>query len=192
MRRLGRSTSPNRIRSPESLLTLNGQNIPIVNSVKYRGVIFDKKITWRLHIEMVANKAYRTFIRLYSLFKSDRLSTKSKLTLYKALIRSIMTYACPAWEFVADTHLMKLQRLQNKVLRTTDKFPRNTPIRNIHISLQIPYVYDYITKLCRHQAQVIQHHENTHVRNTGQGEAWHRKYKRLKLGGGQAYDHSSD
>jgi hypothetical protein len=34
-----------RIRPPESLLTLNGQNIPFVNSVKYLGVIFDKKIT---------------------------------------------------------------------------------------------------------------------------------------------------
>jgi hypothetical protein len=30
-------------------------------------------------------------------------------------IRSVMTYANPAWEFAADTHLMKLQRLQNKI-----------------------------------------------------------------------------
>jgi hypothetical protein len=29
-----------------------------------------------------------------------------------------MTYACPAWEFAAEFHLLKLQRLQNKVLRT--------------------------------------------------------------------------
>jgi hypothetical protein len=29
-----------------------------------------------------------------------------------------MTYACPAWEFAAESHLLKLQRLQNKVLRT--------------------------------------------------------------------------
>jgi hypothetical protein len=72
-----------------------------------------------------------------------------------------MTYACPAWEFAADTHLMKLQRLQNKVLRTTVKFPRSAPICDMHIPLQIPYVYDYITKLCRQQAQVIQHHEKT-------------------------------
>jgi hypothetical protein len=35
-------------------------------------------------------------------------------------------------------------------------------------------------------------HENANVRNIGQGEARHRKYKRLKLGGGQAYDRSSD
>jgi hypothetical protein len=65
---------------------------------------------------------------------------------------------------------------------------RNTPIRDMHISLQIPYVYGYITKLCRQEAQVIQRHENIHVRNIGQSEARHRKYKKLKLGGGQACD----
>jgi hypothetical protein len=49
-------------------------------------------------------------------------------------------------------------------------------------------VYDYITKLCRQQAEVIQNHDNENVRNIGQGVARHRKYKRLKLGGGHVYD----
>jgi hypothetical protein len=53
-------------------------------------------------------------------------------------------------------------------------------------------VYDYITKLCRQEAEVMQNHDNENVRNIGQGEGRHRKYKRLKLGGGQAYDRSSD
>jgi hypothetical protein len=35
-------------------------------------------------------------------------------------------------------------------------------------------------------------HENTNIRNTGQGEHRHRKYKELKFGGGQTYDRSSD
>jgi hypothetical protein len=59
------------------------------------------------------------------------------------------------------------------------------------MAFKLPYVYDYVTKLCRQQA-VIQNHENTHVRNIGKGEPRHRKYKRLELGGGQAYDLSSD
>jgi hypothetical protein len=33
--------------------------------------------------------------------------------------------------------------------------------------------------------------ENVNVRYIGQGEAPHRKYKRLKLGGGHVYDCSS-
>jgi hypothetical protein len=101
-----------------------------------------------------------------------------------------MTYASPAWEFAADTHLMKLHRLKNKVLRTIGNFPRRTPVHELHMTFKLLYVYDYITKLCRQQAEVIQSHEN--VRNIGQGEARHRKYKRLKLGGGHAYDRSSD
>jgi hypothetical protein len=84
-----------RIRRPESLLTLNGQNVPFVNNVIYLGVIIDKKITWRSHIEMIKAKTFRACITTYALFKSKRLSTNIKLTLHKALIRSVMTYACP-------------------------------------------------------------------------------------------------
>jgi hypothetical protein len=60
---------------------------------------------------MIEAKAFRTFIRIYSLLKSERLSANIKLTLHKALIRSIMTYTCPAWEFETECHLLKLQRL---------------------------------------------------------------------------------
>jgi hypothetical protein len=62
---------------------------------------------------------------------------------------------------------------------------------SVHLAFKIPYVYDYITKLCRREAKVILNHENPNVRAIGQGEPRHRKYKRLKLGGGQAYDRSS-
>jgi hypothetical protein len=103
-----------------------------------------------------------------------------------------MTYACPTWDFAEDTHLMKLQHLQNKVLRIIGNFPRRTPVRELHKAFSILYIYDYITKLSRQQAEVIQNNENVNVRNIGQGEARHRKYKRLKLGGGQAYDRSND
>jgi hypothetical protein len=61
----------------------------------------------------------------------------------------------------------------------------------MHVAFQSPYVYDYITESCRQQAEVLQNNENEKVRYIGQGEARHRKYKRLKLGGGHVYDRSS-
>jgi hypothetical protein len=61
----------------------------------------------------------------------------------------------------------------------------------LHFAFKIPYVYDYIIKLCRRQAEVILNHENPNVRAIGQEEPRHRKYKSLELGGGQAYDRSS-
>jgi hypothetical protein len=133
--------------------TLNGRNIPFVNSAKYLGVLFDMIMTWRLHIQTIEAKAFRTFIRIYSLFKSERLSADFKLTLHKTLIRSVMTYACPAWKFAAECHLLKLQRLQNKVLRTIGNFPKRTSVRDMHKSFHMPYFYDYITKSCRQQLE---------------------------------------
>jgi hypothetical protein len=129
-----------------------------------------------------------TLIRLYSLFKSERLSTNIKLTLHKALIRSLLTSACPTWEFVTETHLLKLQHLQNKVFHTIGNLPRCTSVRDMHVAFQIPYVYNYITKLCRRQAEIIHNHENENVRSIGQGKTPHRKHK---LGGGQLYNCSS-
>jgi hypothetical protein len=49
-----------------------------------------------------------------------------------------------------------------------------------------------IIKSCRQQAEVIRNHVNENVPHIGQGEARHRKYKRLNLGGGHVYAHSSD
>jgi hypothetical protein len=100
-----------------------------------------------------------------------------------------MTYACPVWEFAAEIHPMKLQCLQNKVVRAIDNFPRRTLVRDMHVAFHVLYVYDYITKLCRRQAEII--HNQLNVRNVGQGETPHRKYKRLKLGGSHFHDRSS-
>jgi hypothetical protein len=44
------------------------------------------------------------------------------------------------------------------------------------------------TELCRQQEKIIHNHANATVRNVVEGEAMHRNYKLLKLGGGQVYD----
>jgi hypothetical protein len=96
--RLKPSASPK-----DSDLMLKGRAITFVDTVKYLGVTFDKKITWKTHIDWIVTKGWRTFIQIYSLLKRDKLSIKAKMTLYEALIRSKMTYACPAWESAAET-----------------------------------------------------------------------------------------
>jgi hypothetical protein len=130
-----------RNRPPVSLLTLNGRNISFVNSVKYLGVLFDKKMTWRLHIQMIEAKVLTTFIRIYSVLENERLSANIKLTLHKALIRSVMTYACPAWEFAAECHLLKLQKLQLQCS------PHHWQFSEAHISSRYAYGFSYDVRL---------------------------------------------
>jgi hypothetical protein len=81
---------------------------------------------------------------------------------------------------------------KTKFFLTIGIIPRLTLFRDFHMAFKIPYVYDdYVTRLCRQKAEVLQKHDNENVVNIGQGEVQHRKYKRLKLGGGQAYDRTA-
>jgi hypothetical protein len=101
---------------------------------------------------------------------------------------SVMIYTCPTWEYAADAHLLKLQLLQNRVLCAIGNLHKCTPVPESYVVFKIPYMYDYIIKLCRTQAEVIVNH----VHGIGQGEVRHKKYMRLELGGSQAYNHSAD
>jgi hypothetical protein len=98
-----------------------------------------------------------------------------------------MINACPAWEFATYTEALAKQGSPH-----TGKFPKCTPVRELIMAFQVPYICVYITKLCRQQAEITQNHENANARDIGKGEARHRKCKRLMLGGGKACDRSSD
>jgi hypothetical protein len=77
---------------PGTHLALNERNALFFSHAKRLGVILNKRITWRLHIEITEATAFRTFIRAISLFKIERLSPNIKLVLLTVPIRSVMTY----------------------------------------------------------------------------------------------------
>jgi hypothetical protein len=98
-----------------------------------------------------------------------------------------MIYASPTWEYAADAHLLKLQCLQNRGLSAIDNFKRCIPAREMHMTLKIPYVYDYVIQLCKKPADVIQNHVNHNVLSIGQ-----KSYIGSIRGGGQASGRSGD
>jgi hypothetical protein len=112
-----------------------------------------------LHIERAVKKTLRTCIRACFILKNERLITDMTQILYKTAIRWVMVYSCPSWECTADAHLLKLQRLQMRVVRANNLDRRRT-FRRPHVPFNIRYVYDYITKLCRRQAEGIQNQLN--------------------------------
>jgi hypothetical protein len=116
-----------KIRIPDDVLQLNGRDIPFVNNVTYLGVTFGRRMPWRHHTERTVAKAL-AYVRK-DLFRSGRLITNIKLTFYRALIMSDMTYTCPTSEHAADAHLLKLQRLQNRIFRATRKLDRYILVR---------------------------------------------------------------
>jgi hypothetical protein len=63
---------------------------------------------------------------------------------------------------------------------------------DFYVAFQIPYVYDFITKSCKQQSEVVRNKQNENILNIGQGAAQHKKCGRLKHGGGHACDRSID
>jgi hypothetical protein len=75
-----------------------------------------------------------------------------------------------------DIHLLKLQRLQSRILRAIRNLEICTSARELHVAFKISYVSDYITKLCSTQTKVILNHVNPNMHGIEEGEAKNRKY----------------
>jgi hypothetical protein len=57
-----------------------------------------------------------------NVFKIEKLNANIKLTVHKALIKSIMTYACPSWGFAADKCLLKVKACETRFSARLAKF----------------------------------------------------------------------
>lgn len=121
------------------------------NHVKHLGVIFDRKINWRIHKEKLEAKIFK-ISQYISLSKVWKLSADIKLIRHEALITSIMTFL-PCLGIYASIHRLKLRRLQ---IRTTSSFSTDTPTLDFHMTFDTPCVYDFITRLCRHHTKATQ------------------------------------
>ena len=107
---------------------------PSDQAVKYLGLYLDQRLTWRIHINKKLNQSYNRLRDLYPLInRKTTLRTNCILLLYKALIRTLITYACPVWSNTSKTNIKKIEALQNKVLRMAVDAPwfvRNEQLRN--------------------------------------------------------------
>jgi hypothetical protein len=127
-----------RLTDPEDVLQLNGRDIPSVNNKTYLGATFNTRTTRRHHIERTMGKSFCKYIRTYCLSNNGSLSRNIKRTSYRVLIKSVMNYACPSWEYVADAHLLHLQSLQSRVLHSLESLDKCTPDCELHVPFKIP------------------------------------------------------
>lgn len=98
--------------------------IEISKSINCLGITFDKKLNFKEHI----NKANRCFRVLYPMLAPrSHLSTINKQLIYTSIIRPIMLYGAPIWSSAATTHTIKLNILQNKIIKTIHRLPFRTP-----------------------------------------------------------------
>ena len=86
--------------------------------VKFLGVVYDQKLTWKPNITKVVERTKKAFNLMRSLSgQTWGASKKALLTLYKALIRSKLDYGSEAYYTAGKSQLERLDVIQAKCLR---------------------------------------------------------------------------
>ncbi|CAG4946345.1 unnamed protein product [Parnassius apollo] len=138
-----------RLRNLPPQLTLNGQKIAYEKAVTYLGCRIDRALRMTAHVDLVVRRARCARATLRPVLAS-KLPLKTKVRVYKTYIRSIITYAAPAWYALLSEPLRRrLQAQQNLTLRTivgAGRYVRNDVIA---ANLKIDTIQGFVARLAR-------------------------------------------
>lgn len=119
-------------------------------SVKYLGVIFDKKkLNWWPHLSAKLQQAYQRLGVLFPIINGKSTIGKkySCMILYKQVLRALILYACPIWSSCAKSHLNKIQTFQNKILNIITDAPWFISNKALHKDLKIPTIDEHLNSI---------------------------------------------
>ncbi|KAG5666508.1 hypothetical protein PVAND_014532 [Polypedilum vanderplanki] len=133
---------------PDSPLMIFNSAVDWKDESKYLGVVIDKRLTFRKHVDYVIAKTNNAIRTLYPLLcRNSKLDTENKLLIYKLAIRPNFTYGMPALDGLADSHLKRLQTTQNKMLKMILNRNHFENTAKLHREANIPMVKECINKL---------------------------------------------
>ena len=128
---------------PEPTLKLYSKRLKIYPQVKFLGITFDSKFTFKKHLEDIlvgCNSRYHR-IRLLTNKKWGP-SPSTILQIYKQCVWPIFEYGSLLTITTSDTIISEIQRLQNKYIRLALRLPKYISVKLLHGSSGLPYVKD--------------------------------------------------
>ena len=127
-------------------VNINNITIPNKDSVRYPGMILDRRLTWKKHIIDKSKQLKDKLKKFYWLTgRRSNLSTQNKITLYKIIIKPVWTYEIQLWGTASNSNIEILQRFQSKMLRSLINAPWYITNEAIHRDLKIPTIKEEIT-----------------------------------------------
>ena len=116
---------------PSHNLTLSIRNQPISlkSQTKFLGILFDRHLSWKPHMEFVLRKiciGYGTVKKISKYFNK-----KTLLLLYDTLITSHIRYCITTWYYGNKSTALKIQRIANKFIRIIYNLHYRDSVTNI-------------------------------------------------------------
>ena len=127
----------------EPTLKLYGERLKICPQVKFLGITFDSKFTFRKHFEDILGCFNARYQRIRLLTnKKWKPSPSTILQIYKQCVRPIFEYGSLSTITTSDTIISEIQRLQNKFIRFALRLPKYISVKILQDSSGLPYVKD--------------------------------------------------
>ncbi|MFI5407494.1 MAG: reverse transcriptase domain-containing protein, partial [Nitrososphaerales archaeon] len=99
------------------VLFVNNTIIKVEQKCYFLGVYFDKQLTWNSHIQYICERAESRLNLMRCISgQSWEANKKILLMIYRSLIRSLMDYACMAFNFASQSTLKIPDSIQYKAL----------------------------------------------------------------------------
>lgn len=96
--------------------TVEDKNFEVVQQFKYLGVQINSENKISQEIQLRVTAGNRTYFSLMSIFKASYVTRITKLKIYKAIIRPVVTYGCQTWTMTKDAE-ETLLRFERRILR---------------------------------------------------------------------------
>jgi hypothetical protein len=102
---------------PEPSLRLCNAEMTVVNETKFLGIIFDSKLTFKLHIANLKKKSLKAINLLCVVAHMDwGADSLTLLRLYRSAVRSKLDYGCVVYGLARASYLESLDWVQNTAL----------------------------------------------------------------------------
>ena len=129
-------------------MQINGNKITEVNSTKFLGVIIDRNLSWKYHIEHICSKASKN---IGILRKTRNIMDKDTMvTLYYSFIYPYFNYCIAVWGNTYSTHLDPLVKLQKRAIRLIASLPKRSHTETLFTQyrlLPLAKIYIYSVQL---------------------------------------------
>ena len=126
-----------RSEDPDWNFKIAGARIPWRPSVKYLGVIIDKRLNFKRQVDYVRQRTDTKMNVLKVLSSLSGVNARILKNIYSAVIQSTMEYGAVTFGMMAATNMARLQTVQNQGMRLILGVPRDTSAKMMRQELQM-------------------------------------------------------
>ncbi|XP_055950887.1 uncharacterized protein LOC129984975 [Argiope bruennichi] len=125
---------------PDPNIFIENVSIPVVNEIRFLGVIFDHKLTFLPHILYLRKKCEKSLNILKVLSRTSWEADRTfLLRIYQAVILSRLDYACMIYGSARASVLRHLDTIHHSALRICSGAFRTSPVESLYaICYQLP------------------------------------------------------